>query len=77
MKNILKRITPVKRRLRRVMSRESTVKHVILTVGFLPAEDVQVYTCLFKSDLVNAFTSLGIDLALAVYLFQGNEGRRS
>lgn len=68
-RSILERINPIMDRLRRVMTEEKTIEHVILTIGLMPARDRQVEVISFDSDLINAFTSLGIDIALALYLF--------
>jgi hypothetical protein len=71
MRSILKRIGPIKDRVRRVVARERNVDNVILTIGVTPNERVQVYTCRLKSGLAQEFTSLGIDIAIVMYLFQG------
>jgi hypothetical protein len=70
MKNILKRITPVKERLRRLIREDTTIEQAYLTIAFSPPEGRPAVSYLFPSELVSEFVSLGLDIVLSIYFYK-------
>jgi hypothetical protein len=67
-KDILKRIAPVKGRLRRLIKNDATMQEAYLTIVFEPAARRPAVGCYLPSDLIGQFTSLGVDVNLVIHL---------
>jgi hypothetical protein len=68
MKGVLERITPVKDRLRRLIREDATIRQAYLTIAFeLPQERLAI-GYYFASELINEFTSLGVDINLSIWM---------
>lgn len=70
MKNILKRISPVKHQLRKLIREDETVKRAYLTIAFAPPRGIPNACYCFSAKLINEFTSLGIDIALSIQIIE-------
>lgn len=68
MKSILKRISPVKHRLRTLIKENKDVRRVYLTIAVQPPDWAAMPGYCFSADLINEFTSLGIDLAISIHM---------
>lgn len=68
MKNILKRIGPVMKRLKKLIKEDKTVRYAYLKIAFAPPEGIPNACYCFNSKLINEFTSLGIDIALSIHI---------
>ena len=82
MKNILKRISPVKSQLRELIKEDETVERAYLTIAFAPSTGIANACYCFDAELVNEFTSMGIDIALSIQIrreweeiFKGSDGK--
>jgi hypothetical protein len=69
MKSILKRITPVKERLRRLIREDATIERAYLTVAFEPPKDRPGVSYFFPAELVSEFVSLGLDIVHSIYFY--------
>jgi hypothetical protein len=67
-KNILKRIGPVRNRLKKLIKEDKTIKWAYLKIAFAPPEGIPNACYCFNSKLINEFTSLGIDIALSIHI---------
>jgi len=79
MKNILKRIAPAKHRLTELIKEDKTVERAYLTIAFAPPKGIPNAGYCFDAELMNEFTSIGIDIALSIQIreeweraFKGN-----
>jgi hypothetical protein len=68
MRNILKTITPVKHRLRRLIEEDEIVEQAYLTIAVMPPRGIAVAGYCFSAEVINEFTSLGIDIALSIHV---------
>jgi hypothetical protein len=68
MKHILKRIGPVRNRLKKLIKEDKTIKWAYLKIAFAPPEGIPNACYCFNSKLINEFTSLGIDIALSIHI---------
>jgi hypothetical protein len=68
MRRILKRIAPVKERLRKLIEEDGTIEDANLTVDFDVPRGVVNANYRFNAKLVAEFTSLGIDLAISMWI---------
>jgi hypothetical protein len=68
MENILRRIAPVKNQLKKLIKEDNTIKRACLTISFEPPRGIANACYCFESKLINEFTSLGIDIALSIYI---------
>ena len=69
MRDILRRITPVKERLRRLIREDATIERAYLTVAFEPPEGRPGVSYLFPAELVSEFVSLGLDIVHSIYFY--------
>lgn len=70
MANILKRITPVKRRLRKLIREDATVERAHLTIAFEPPEGWPAVNYCLPSEMVSEFVSLGLNIVLSIYFYK-------
>jgi len=68
MKNILKRIRPVKNRIKKLIKEDKTIREAHLKIAFAPPEGIPNACYCYNSKLINEFTSLGIDIALSIHI---------
>lgn len=68
MKNILKRIGPVKNRLKKLIKGDENVREANLKIAFAPPKGIPNACYCFNSKLINEFTSLGINIALSIHI---------
>ena len=80
MTNILKRLSPVKRRLRLLLKEDKDVKRADLTIAIMPPAGVLAAQYRLNAELVDEFASLGVDIKLSIHvlgevddLFGGNK----
>jgi hypothetical protein len=76
MKSILKKVSPVKERLRRLIREDATVDRAYLLVALSPPEGWPAVSYSFPSELVQEFSSLGLDIVVSIY-FYGRQSERS
>lgn len=70
MKSILKRISPVKNQLKKLIKENKTIREATLKIAFAPPEGIPNACYCFNSKLINEFTSLGIDIALSIHIIK-------
>jgi hypothetical protein len=70
MKHILKRIGPVRNRLKKLIKEDKTIKRAYLTIAFETPEGIPNACYCYNSKLINEFTSLGIDIALSIHIIK-------
>jgi len=68
MKAMLKRIAPVKRKLARLIRENSTVQEAYLELAFAPPRGVANACYCFDAELIDEFTSMGLDIALSIQI---------
>ncbi len=68
MKNILKRIEPVRNRIKKLINEDKTVREAHLKIAFETPEGIPNACYCYSSKLINEFTSLGIDIALSIHI---------
>ena len=68
MKNILKRIEPVRNRIKKLINEDKTVREAHLKIAFETPEEIPNACYCYNSKLINEFTSLGIDIALSIHI---------
>ena len=68
MKSILKIISKDKQKLEKIIKEEKTIREAYLLIDFTPPEGVANANKYFNADLINAFTSMGINIALSVQI---------
>jgi hypothetical protein len=74
--SILKRIRPVKSRLRKLIQENKHVRHVHLDIGYSPPEEYAVSSYVFESQAISELTSLGIDIEISAYIhFDRTQGK--
>jgi hypothetical protein len=69
MRDILKRISPVKEHLRRLIQEDATVERAYLLVALSPPEGQPAASYSFPSELVQKFASLGLDIVVSIYFY--------
>jgi hypothetical protein len=69
MESILKRITPVKEKLRRFLKENASVERAYLLIAISPPGGHTSIHYGFPSDLIAAFASLGFDIVFAIYFY--------
>ena len=67
---MLKRIAPVKHRLRKLIKEDETVKEACLQIAFAPRRGIANACYCFDAELINEFTSMGIDIALSIQIIE-------
>lgn len=67
-RSILKRITSVKNLLRRLIGEDETVEQAYLTIAVMPPRGIAVAGYCVNAEVINEFTSLGIDIALSIHV---------
>jgi hypothetical protein len=67
LKNIMERIKHIEPQLKSVIRRKE-VEQAYLTFAVEPSENVNVAGYCLKADLLNKFTSLGIDIAFSIHM---------
>jgi len=70
MKSILKRISPAKYKLIKLIKEDETVKRAYLKIAFAPPREVANACYCFDAELINEFTSMGIDIALSIQIVE-------
>ncbi len=70
MKSILRKISPAKDKLKRLIEEDKTIKQVHLKIAFAPPRDVPNACYCFDAELINEFTSMGIDIALSIQIVE-------
>ena len=65
---MLKRIAPVKHQLRKLIREDETVKEAYLQIAFAPRRGIANACYCFDAELINEFTSMGIDIALSIQI---------
>jgi hypothetical protein len=77
MKSLLRRVAPVKERLRKLIREDATIQKAYVAIALEPPSLLAV-GYYFPSDLIGEFTSLGLDVNLLIYLLgtKRGEGRR-
>lgn len=68
MKAMLKRIAPVRHRLRKLIRADETIKEAYLQLAFAPPRRVANACYCFDAKLINEFTSMGLDIALSIQI---------
>lgn len=68
MKNILQRISPYKQKIRKIIQQEKAIEYAYVKIAFAPPEGYPNACYCFDSELINEFTSLGIDIALSIHI---------
>ncbi len=66
MKSILKRISSVRQKLKKFIKEEKTVRGSYLTIDISPPEGIPNVCYDFDAELINGFTSLGINIILSI-----------
>jgi hypothetical protein len=66
MKNILKKISPVRHKLKKLIKEDITIKWAFLTIVLDPPEGVANACYYFDSEMINEFTSLGIGIQISI-----------
>jgi len=69
-KSILKRISPAKHQLRKLIKEDNTVQRAYLTIAAAPPREFANACYCFDSELINEFTSMGIDIALSIEIVE-------
>jgi len=70
MKNILKRVAPIKERLRKLIREDATVERAYLLVAFSPPEGRPGASYSFPAGLVEEFASVGLDIVVSLYFYE-------
>ena len=70
MKRILQKISPAKNKLRKLIEEDKTIRQVYLKIAFAPPRDVPNACYCFDAELINEFTSMGIDIALSIQIIE-------
>ena len=68
MTSILKQIDPVKTQLRELMSEHKHIMGAVVDIGYSPRQDLAVACFTLKSQRVEKFVELGIDVNISLYL---------
>ena len=68
LRKILNKIVPVKHRLRKLIEENKDVQHIYLDIGVMPPENSFVAHYSFGADLLNQFTSIGIDIDISIHI---------
>jgi hypothetical protein len=68
MKNILKRIKPVREKFKKLIKEDKSVREAHLKIAFETPEGIPNACYCYNSKLINEFTSLGIDIALSIHI---------
>ena len=68
MKHIIKKISPVKYKLQKLIKEDKTIERASLTIVLDLPEKVFNPCYYFSSDIINEFTALGIDIELSIHL---------
>ena len=66
MKNILKKISPVKHKLKKLINEDRTIQWAFLTIVLDPPEGIANACYYFDSEIINEFTSLGIGIQISI-----------
>jgi hypothetical protein len=66
--SILKRIHPVKDRLRKLIREDSHIRAACLDIGYRPPEGYAVSSYVLASQPISEITSLGVDIEISVYI---------
>ncbi len=69
MESILKRIAPVKEKLRRFLKEEANVERAYLLIALCPTAGHTSIHYGFPSELMAAFSCLGFDVVFAIYFY--------
>ena len=67
-KNILKRILPVKKKLVKLLKEDKTITRAYLMLVISPPKGLYNAGYCFDANLLNEFTSIGIDIALSIHV---------
>jgi hypothetical protein len=70
MKHILKRISHVKHQLQTLIEENKTVKRAYLTIAIAPPRKAAEANYYFDAELINEFTSMGIDIAISIEIVE-------
>ena len=70
MKNILKRIDPIKNKLKKLIKEDENIREATLKIAFAPPKGIPNACYCFNSKLINEFTSLGINIALSIHIIE-------
>ena len=70
MKRILDRISPNKHKFKKLIKEDDTVRQAYLTIAFAPPEEFPNPCYCFDAELINEFTSMGIDIALSIQIIE-------
>jgi hypothetical protein len=68
MKNILKRIKPVRQKFKKFIKEDKSKREAYLKIAFETPEGIPNACYCYNSKLINEFTSLGIDIALSIHI---------
>ena len=68
MKAMLNRIAPVRHKLRKLIKEDKTIKEAYLQLAFAPPRGVANACYCFDAELINEFTSMGLDIALSIQI---------
>lgn len=68
MKAMLKRITPARHKLRKLISEDRTIKEAYLQLAFAPPKGIANACYCFDAELISEFTSMGLDIALSIQI---------
>ncbi|MBN2181034.1 MAG: DUF4279 domain-containing protein [Sedimentisphaerales bacterium] len=68
LKKILNKIEPIKHRLRKLIEENNDIQRAYLDIAVMPPEDCLIAGYSFRADLLNEFTSLGIDVELSIHV---------
>ena len=68
MRNILKKIAPAKHKLKKLIKEDETVREAVLEIAFELPKGIPKPCYLINGELLNEFTSLGIDIIFSVYV---------
>ena len=81
MKHISNRIDPVKQKLRNLIKEDRTIERAYVTIALEPPKGIANACYCFGAELINRFTSIGVDIALSIYMVEelervvGNKGQ--
>jgi hypothetical protein len=67
LENLITRIEPVRDKLKKIIESKD-VEQAYLTIGVQPPDEVWIAGYCFDAELINKFTSLGIDIALSLHM---------
>ena len=68
LKKILNKILPVKHRLTKLINENKDIQRIYLDIAVMPPENTAIAEYNFEADLLNEFTSLGIDIAFSIHM---------